>query len=307
MDSKNSDQSRLLLTGANSQIGRCLLQRVDLEYATVIVAGRSPPPDRVGARIRFVEWDLAREISDLSESIDSLVHIAGIWLLPPHLRMLHDAGVRRLVCFSSTSVCVKQDSSNEGERRQAQRTLAAEHAIAEQCDVLGIEWTILRPTLVYGLGIDRNISRATRFVQRFRCYPLAVDALGLRQPVHADDLAAVAMTALCAPEAAGKIYDVGGGERIPYREMIGRIFDVLEISRRFVPLPFLEQFAAAAGVLLRRPEVTGEMVRRMRRDLICDNSAAVADLGYSPRSFLSGGKKDLGDIVSGDVDTPTDA
>ncbi len=228
--------------------------------------------------------------------LSSAVHIAGIWLLPPHLEVLYDFGVRRLVCFSSTSVPIKQDSANTGEREQARRAFSAEVEIATRCKALGIEWTILRPTLVYGLGMDKNISRAARFIQRFKCYPVAVGACGLRQPVHADDLAAVALKALQTPKAVGQRYDVGGGEVLPYREMIGRIFDALGIRRRFVLLPFLEQVASAAGMVFQRPEVTGEMVKRMRRDLLCDNGPAAADLGYAPREFLSDGAADLGDI-----------
>ena len=111
--------------------------------------------------------------------------------------------------------------------------------------------------------------------------------------MHADDLAAAAIAALQSDAAAGQTYDVGGGERLTYREMIGRIFDALEMPRRFLPLPGLEFAAAAAGVILRKPEVTGDVVRRMRLDLICDNSAAEAGLDYRPRDFLVGGKDDL--------------
>ena len=169
----------------------------------------------------------------------------------------------------------------------------AEARVLAQCAALEIACTILRPTLVYGLGIDRNISRAANFIRRFRFYPLAGAATGLRQPVHADDLAAAALAALNTPVAAGKCYEVGGSEQLVYREMIGRIFDTLEMPRRFVPIPFLGTFAAAAGFVLRRPEVTGEMVQRMRRDLVCDNGPAIRDFGYEPRPFLSAGRADL--------------
>ena len=129
--------------------------------------------------------------------------------------------------------------------------VAAEKSIAQQCEDLGIEWTILRPTLIYGLGLDRNVSRAARFIKSFKFYPLATGRTGLRQPVHADDLATVAIAALQKGAATRRSYDVGGGEQLAYREMIGRIFDAQGLSRRFVPMPGLEYAAGAAGFLFR--------------------------------------------------------
>jgi nucleoside-diphosphate-sugar epimerase len=284
----------ILVTGASSQIGQCVVHRLCQARRPVVALGRGRPRYSMNAHLRFIEGDLEKTGIAFPESLSSVVHIAGIWLLPNHLDALHARGVRRIVCFSSTSIFVKQGSSNIGERDLVARMKAAEAEVAARCKVLGIVWTVLRPTLVYGLGIDRNVSRAARFIRRFGVYPLASAATGMRQPVHADDLAAAALAALAAPAAAGRSYELGGGEVLNYREMIGRIFDALERRRRFLAIPGLEILAAVVGIVLRRPEVTGEMVRRMRQDLVCDNGPAARDLSYRPRNFLAGGGADLG-------------
>jgi nucleoside-diphosphate-sugar epimerase len=283
--------TRVLVTGGSSQIGRCLLRRLKASGIDAFAFGRNRPPEI--SEDRFFPGDFNNESLAYTEAPDALVHIAALWHLPRHLDELHAHGIRRVVCFSTTSIFVKQDSSDAGERDLVARTVDAERQVLERCGQLGIACTILRPTLVYGMGLDRNISRAAYFIRRFRFYPIAGGATGLRQPVHADDLAAAALSALGARNAAGKCYEVGGSERLAYKEMIGRIFDAMGLPRRFVPVPGLEFFASFAGVLLRRPEVTGEMVRRMRRDLVCDNGPAIRDLGYNPRPFLSAGAADL--------------
>lgn len=289
----------VLVTGASSQIGQCVTRRLCAARVPVVALGRRRPKTAMDARLRFIEGDLEEPELALPESLSSVVHIAGIWLLPNHLAALHARGVRRIVCFSSTSIFVKQESSNTGERDLVARMKAAEAEVATRCEALGIAWTVLRPTLVYGLGIDRNVSRAAGLIRRFGVYPLASAATGKRQPVHADDLAAAALAALESPAAAGRVYELGGGEVLGYREMIGRIFDALGRRRRFLAIPGLETLVAIAGVALRRPEVTGEMVRRMRQDLVCDNRPAERDLSYRPRKFLSGGRADLGLVDSG--------
>lgn len=287
------DKGPLLVTGASSQIGLCLLRRLDKIGAIVFAVSRHRPAFVENSFKRFIECDLTHEHPTFPEEVSSLIHVAGIWLLSPHLETLRNIGLRRLVCFSSTAIYNKTDSVNSGERDIARRMVQAEEDIARKCESFGIAQTVLRPTLVYGLGLDRNVSRAAHFIRHFRFFPLALGAVGLRQPVHADDLANAALVALATDAAKGKCYDVGGGERIAYRDMIGRIFDVLETPRRFLPLPGLEYAVAAAGFLFRRPEITGDVIRRMRLNLVCDNSGAITDLGYSPRTFLAGGKDDL--------------
>ena len=293
-DLKNKmNQVPVLITGASSQVGRCTLDRLAQLNVSVTALGRQLPPKLKVLLSNFIEGDLSGKDFAFGLPIASMIHIAGIWLLPPHIPVMHRNGLRRLVCFSSTSIYNKFDSVNQNEREAAHRMVAAEKSIAQQCEDLGIEWTILRPTLIYGLGLDRNVSRAARFIKSFKFYPLATGRTGLRQPVHADDLATVAIAALQKGAATRLSYDVGGGEQLAYREMIGRIFDAQGLSRRFVPMPGLEYAAGAAGFLLRKPEVTSDVVRRMRLDLICDNTAAAADLDYRPRKFLVGGMNDL--------------
>ena len=93
---------------------------------------------------------------------------------------------------------------------------------------------LLRPTLIYGCGMDRNVSVLAGLAQRFGVVPLAGQAAGLRQPVHADDLARAAFDALGAVATHGRAYALPGGETLPYREMVARVCATLDPSYNFV-------------------------------------------------------------------------
>lgn len=67
--------------------------------------------------------------------------------------------------------------------------------------------------------------------------PLVGGAPGLRQPVHAEDLAIGALAAAASPAAINKFYALPGAETLSYREMIGRIFDGLGMPRRTISVP----------------------------------------------------------------------
>ncbi len=60
----------------------------------------------------------------------------------------------------------------------------------------GVEWVILRPTLIYGHGRDKNITEIARFIRRFGFFPLLGKANGLRQPIHVEDVAEACFAAL---------------------------------------------------------------------------------------------------------------
>ncbi|MBT5667449.1 MAG: hypothetical protein HOJ06_19080 [Rhodospirillaceae bacterium] len=289
--SSEQDNSPVIVTGGASQVGRCLLERLSARGRPgIAIQNVEPIPPHDGVRI--VEGNLAGNSLPRLEAT-GMVHIPAIWLLPENLPWLAHCGLKRLVCLSSTSILSKEESPSRYERDLASRLAAAEEQVLSECGKLGVDCAILRPTMIYGRGLDRNVSRAVKFIEKFGFYPAAVHADGLRQPVHADDLAAAAMAILDSDKAVRGIYDVGGQEVLPYDEMIGRLFDLLGRSRRIVRIPMLALLAGALGRITRRPEITGAMVKRMGEDLVADNARAHADFGYVGRDFLAGGLSDI--------------
>lgn len=104
---------------------------------------------------------------------------------------------------------------------------------------------------------------------------------------------AAALAALDVAGTHGRIYALGGAEILPYRDMIDRIFTILERSPRMINVPGLPQILATAGALIPGSELSADVARRMNIDLAFDDGSAAADFGYAPRMFLAGGIRDL--------------
>lgn len=273
---------QISVLGANSLVGRFAVPRLVAAGYTPSALSRTAQPPVLG--VVWGQGDLADPELALPEA-EAALSLAPIWLLPQALPALRRAGVRRLIAFSSTSRLTKAQSPEPAERAVAARLARGEAEVRAFCVEHGIDCTLLRPTLIYAEGQDRNVSRLAELIRRFRVLPLAGAGEGRRQPVHADDLAQACLQALDARESFGRDYDLPGGETLSYRAMVARIFESLGLRPRIVSLPpaLWRAGLTLAGPLL--PGATAAMGERMAEDLVFDGAAATRDFGWSPRPF----------------------
>ena len=239
-------------------------------------------------RLTWAHADLASSNSFTCPPADVLIHTAPIWLLPTRLFRFAEGGVRRVIAFSSTSIVGKQDSTSVAEQATIQSLVTAEDRLRRIADEIGLRLTLLRPTMIYGMGFDRNITRMARMIRNFGFLPICNPANGLRQPVQARDLAEAALAVWENPKTFGKTYNLAGNEVLTYREMVERLFIHLGMKPRLVSLPFLPQFLDFLIACLPFAHINGDVARRMNRDLSFDNAPAHEDFGYSPHGFLEG-------------------
>ena len=277
----------VLVLGATSLIGRYLLPRLVDQRAVTVALSRRPPDEEVGG-VRWIVGDLGEAGAIPLPFAETVLSLCPIWLLPPALPALAAAGVRRVVAFSSTSVSGKAKSSNAAERMVAAKIAQAEAEVRRLCEAHDIAWTLLRPTLIYSEGHDGNVSRLAALAERFTVLPLAGAGRGLRQPVHAEDLAWAAMAAAASPLTPGRAYDLPGGETLTYRAMVERIFLGLDRTPRIicVPVAFWRFGLKLAG--RRLPGTTAAMGERMNQDLAFDGEPAARDFGWAATDLQAG-------------------
>ncbi len=279
---------RVWVLGATSPVGAHLLPR--LAAAGYQVHAFSRAPWAKGARnSMLVTWHETDLIEPMPDGIpaEAAISLVPLTLLPAQIDALARAGIRRLVAFSSTSVLTKRDSACAAERESARRLAAAEEEIGARCARHGIAWMIFRPTITYSWGIDRNLMRLADFIRRFGFLVLPGEGKGLRQPVHAADLAQACLSALSLEDGWNDIYNLGGGETLSYREMVARVAGKLGRRPRIFSLP-LPLWRPAIAVMRLFPGwelLNPEMARRVDSDMVFDQRKAAEKLGYSPRPF----------------------
>jgi hypothetical protein len=279
--------------GATSLVGACLQQLLPENGWRVMAFSRQSITQN--SNTTQVTWRQLAHASTVDstasvsadEKINLWICAAPIWILPEYFKLLSSYGIKRIVILSSTSSITKRKSTDVKEQKIVQQLIEGENRVTAWAAANQIEWIILRPTLIYGLGRDKNISEIARFIRRFGFFPLIGKAAGLRQPVHAGDVAIACIRALQTLNLRNRAYNLTGGETLSYREMIRRIFLALDRKPRLVTLPFwlFHWTIIAMRCLPRYRHWNSNMAARMNQDMVFDSSALWRQLLISARPF----------------------
>lgn len=172
----------------------------------------------------------------------------------------------------------------------------------------GLDWTILRPSLIHGLDGEFMqmikawvLSRAAPWFflpyfvrvekgEGFPPKPTFVSAL--IQPVGVDDVADAAVSALESPQSIGEVYALGGAEVLDWPTLLTTVRDAMPITerrKRVIPIPgrlgWIKAIGAEAvgmGSLL--PFGPSEPIMAME-DSVCALDKAREHLGFQPHDF----------------------
>lgn len=278
---------RALVLGGSSQVGRFLLPRLLASGSAVDALSRSTPPADYPDfdRLSWVDADETRaRLADYSHLV-SAGPLALAWDYANAMPAL-----RMIAVTSSSSVLSKAASPDEEEQQLVDSLREAEEGLRDVARQRRLPLVILRPTMIYGCGLDRNLTLIARVIQRYGRVPLSTRAGGLRQPVHADDVAAALVASLAPRDQRELVSPLCGGDTVDYRGMIRRVFTALDRKPRFITLPpgVLAGLLSLARRLHLSQGLGPEMVHRQAVNLVFDDREAREVLGLRPRRFHPG-------------------
>lgn len=265
----------VLVCGASSQIGHFLLPNLVAAGGMVLALSRQRQPPMAG--VTWLQGALPQPPPAAQDAV-SVCCFAPLDALAAWVDFGAAAHLARVVATSSMSAESKQASPVAAERELSRQLHAGEDAVARACAARGIAWTILRPTLIYGAARDRSLTPLARRAMRWRVFGLPAGT-GLRQPVHAADIASAVVQALDGA-AAGRVLPIGGGERLPAAEMFARVRASLPVYT--LPLRVPAPVIRLGARLL--PPMRGPLTR-LQQDLVADNVELTRLLDVHPRPF----------------------
>lgn len=279
------------LIGARSLVGAYLIPKLHQSGHKITAFSRRKSNCELSDGLTNIDWkliDAQPPIKNIENHvIEYWISLAPIWTLPQMFHILQAYGVKRIVVLSSTSLFTKEKSNNFSEQSISSQLALSEENLKTWSKSHGVEWTVLRPTLIYDGYLDKNISEIAKFIRLFHFFPVLGEAKGLRQPIHAADVAAACVAALDSKSATDKAYNISGSETVTYRNMVLGVFNALGMRPRLLTVP-LWLFCCAVSIVRILPRYrkwTSAMAERMNIDMIFSHDAAFKDFSFSSRSF----------------------
>ncbi len=151
-------------------------------------------------------------------------------------------------------------------------------------ELSGLRWTIFRPSWIFAPGDE--LSATIKDVVRHPVVPLIDGGRSLVQPVALDDACACMARSLRMPETQGKIYELGGPDRMSYREIFEQAASNMGRKARTVSVPSL-MIRPFVEILQRFKSfpLTVDELKMLAEDNVCDIDQFVKTFRMKPASF----------------------
>ena len=248
---------------------------------------RSSCPQR---EIEWVEGDLSdsRVLGSSMKGSEALVNIAslGFGHTDSIVHATKEAEIHRAIFLSTTAIYTSLNAKSKSIR------LAGEQAIQAS----GLEYTILRPTMIYGSPRDRNMWRLIRFLRISPIMPVFGDGSSLQQPIYVDDVARAVVSCLSAEWTIGKTYNIAGKFPLTYNDVIDRA--AWEMRKHVWKMHIPSKPVVTVLGLLERLHIPlgikAEQVLRLNENKDFSYEAAQKDFDFSPLGFEEGIALELG-------------
>lgn len=316
---------KVLVTGGTGFVGTHLVNALLRRGHAVTVLARDPRKtvNRYNHPVAAVTGNVldSESVARAAAHQDAVVHLVGIIVekgvqtfdrmhreaVENVLAAATSAGVRRYLHMSAMGS--SEDAPSEYSRTKA----AGEKAVRAS----GLDWTIFRPSIVFGYG-DGFVGLLAPLVRGNPGFvPVIGNGQNRFQPVAVEDLARAFADALEKPETIGQTYEVGGPDVLTFDQILREIAAAVgKPGKRLVHFPLwygrllarLFEGLARRGVLA-DPPLTRDQLRSMSRDNVADASATLAAFGgdwkrFGPgiRAYLSNGRHDPRSGIGPDVE-----
>lgn len=236
-----------------------------------------------------------KELADSIQGCAAVIHLVGIIREYPvrgvTFERLHAVATRNMVeATKAAGVPRYLQMSALGTRPNArsryhQTKWAAEETVRQS----GLQWTIFRPSVIYGRG-DGFVTLLARLVRRLPVVPVIGNGRYQLQPIPVEQVAEAFARGLERDETVGRTYEVGGPR--PYRftailDLIGAAVGKPRVRKLYQPMALMRPLVACCQRLPFFP-LTSDQLVMLQEDNICDPMPFFKAFDLEPLDFPEG-------------------
>lgn len=288
----------ILVTGASGLVGRAVIKELTGVGFKVRCLVRDIAKARsvLGKAIECAQGNVTNYESTLRvmKGVEGVIHLAAVIRersdqtfekvnvegTANTVRAATVSGVRRFIHMSALGVKEDREYPYSHSKWQAEEIVRKS----------SLDWTIIRPSLIYGpgFGFFDRMAQSIRFSPPpFVGYPASRTRF---QPIAARDVARCVAIALKDPQFVHQTCEIGGPEHLTYREMLDIFLEINKIRRIKLPVPvdLLRLMVPLMEKLLRDSPVSSVELRQMDFDNITDPGAVKKQFGFEPVGLREG-------------------
>lgn len=289
------DHREVLLIGGTGFIGRYVGLALSARGMTPRLLVRDGSQGRIPEDLRKVARLTPGDVADpewvenAARGTEAVVNLAGIFredsATGATYEWVHVAATRHAVRAARAWGIRRfvQVSALGADPRSPSALLASKGRAEEIVRSSGLDWTVVRPPLVFGPG-DRFLEPLAATILRAPVVPVPADRLAMVQPVHVRDLADGIAAILGQGTAIGRAFDAAGPETLFLDDLVDRVASAAGRRVRKVHLP-LAMVRRAVATLSRRPwfPLSADMLDLLVREKVHDGSPFYEAAGIVPR------------------------
>lgn len=294
---------KVLVTGANGFVGRCLCEALIDNGVEVSAVVRRPEKIIKGVELIVKNLSAKDDFHEILNGIDAVIHLAGRahvmkenTLDPYHAyhvanveitkvlaEQAASCGVKRFIFLSSIKVNGESTYSHPFSENDTPRPeddygktkYEAEKVVNEIAKSSAMEVVIIRPPLVYGEGVKANFKNLIKISQL--SIPIPLGAIhNKRSLVYIENLVGFIMTCLTHPNAANQTFLVSDDDDVSTTQLMKHIKKASNKKTLLVPIPqsWLKVMFKVVG--------KQSLSNRLCNNLQVDISKAKAKLNWHP-------------------------
>lgn len=286
---------RIFVTGGSGFVGKAVINDLLNQKHEVCALIRKSQMLTENPNLTTVIGDTTKagSLKNLLTGYDAVIHLVGIIREFPRrgvtFERLHTQSTQNIVrAASEQGVTRYLHMSANGTREKAvsqyhQTKWAAEEIVRQS----GLDWTIFRPSLIFGSD-DEFINMLARMIKLLPVVPVFGDGRYQIQPVHVDDVAAAFISALGTHTSFKKIYCCCGPQSYSYDQLLDTIGLALghqkSIHKIHQPLMLIKPVVALLQSLPFFP-ITKDQLQMLIEGNNCNDNSWSEDLKITPMNL----------------------
>ena len=284
---------KLFITGASSILGKNLIAKLlKIENVSIRLLEHHTPVKQELCQTFKADIQDKKSLNQACSGIDVVIHLAALThsnSMKSYLEV-NEKGTENLIAACQKNkvtrfIYISSAAATEKAGEYGVSKLRGEEKVKSS----NLDWVVLRPSEVYGPGMDEGIGKLISWVKRFPVIPVIGNGSCFLSPVYVDDIIQAIVEIFNKKSLKNITLNLCGPEEMTMNEVIDRFSQFNQFKRKKIHFPLW--FVRFSIFLLSAFNVKFLFPDQIPR-LLCDKDLTIlgtkSAISYNPKKFEEG-------------------